>query len=118
MLARTRNVRAVASQVGAEGVRILAWPRAEVVACLLDDQVDGQIDAAIEIPCQANDVLLGVGRIKIGLEHRRRFLEEKVVVVPGHKLVDLDIAISGQHRVDLRLGLGERLTREIVEPIE
>jgi len=86
--------------------------------CFLNDQVDGQIDAAVELAAQFDDVEHGIDFVEVGLEDGGGFLKERVVVVPGHEVSHLDAAILGQDDIDLGLGLEERLARQGVELIE
>ena len=72
---------ALAVDVGAEGVRALARLLVEIAAG--DHVVDRQADAGVEVPAQLQDVGLLVGRVEIGLEDGGRFLEERIVIVPG-----------------------------------
>ena len=52
------------------------------------------------------------------LEHGRRFLEKRIVIVPRPKFIDCDSVVGGQRRVDLGLGLVERLARQLLQLVE
>ena len=97
-------------------MRALAGLFVEVAAG--DHVVDRQADAGVEIAAKLEDVGLGVNRVEVGREDRRRLLEERVVIVPGTQLRDRDAALLGKLGVDLALELLERLARQPVELVE
>ena len=93
---------AFAVDVGAEGVRAL--PPGLVEVALEDDAVDGQADAGVELPAHLQDVGAGEGGVEVGVEDAGGLLEERVVVVPGHQLLDLDAVGFCQALVEVGLG--------------
>ena len=107
---------ALAVDVGAKGVRALAGLFVEVAAG--DHVVDRQADAGVEVAAKLEDVGLRIHRVEIGGENRRRFLEERIVVMPGPQIGDRHSALLGQLGVDLELELAERLARQLVELVE
>ena len=83
-----------------------------------DHVVDRQADAGVEVAAELEDVGLRERRVEVGVEDRRRLLEERIVVVPGHQVVDLDPQLLREPLVDLGLRLRERLAGQCVEVVE
>ena len=94
---------ALAVDVGAEGVGALAGLFVEVAP--RDHVVDRQADSRVKIAAKLEDVGFRVDRVEIGGENGRRFLEERIVVMPGAEIGDRYAALLGQLGVDLELEL-------------
>ena len=107
---------AFAIDVRAEGVRALAALLFQIAAG--EDVRDRQADAGVEVLAQFQNVRAGERGVEVRLEHRRRFLEERIEVVPRHEFVGLDRILSREPVVDVRLRRGERCLREVVEVVE
>ena len=106
----------LAVDVGAEGMRALALFLVEIAAG--DHVVDRQAHPLVEVLAQLEDVGLGERSVEVGVKHRRRFLEERVVVMPRHEVAFRHAAVLGEDRIELGLGLHERLAGEFVEFVE
>ncbi len=102
--------------IGAEGVLVLAWSLVEIAA--FDHTVDGQADVGIELSGDFGDVLLlllFVEDVEIDGLGRWGRLEERVIVVPGHDLVDLDAESRCDLGVHGRLHFGEGIAGQCFE---
>ena len=115
MLASTRTS-PFAVDVGAKGVWALAGFFVKVAAG--DHVVDRQADPGVKITAKLEDVGFRVNRVEIGGENGGRFLEERIVVMPGPEFGDRDSVLFGQLAVDLELELPEWLAGQVVELVE
>ena len=85
---------ALAVDVRAEGVGVLALPLVEVAAG--QDRLDRQADPVVEGHGKLLDVPALVVDVQVQVIDRRRLLEERVLVVPGPHLTGLDAVSPGQ----------------------
>jgi hypothetical protein len=82
----------LAVDVGTKSVRALARFIVEIAAG--DHILDRQPDAVIERPAQLEDVGVGERLVEACAVDGRRFLKERIVVMPRPQLVDADRVVG------------------------